>query len=281
MTSVEPGDLIGLYATHPMNAANILARMEEQGREPDQASTFDLAYDPETEITDQNHVGGIEATRELAVAAGISRSDRVLDVGSGIGGSARVLAEEIGCTMHGVDLSPVRYRDAIALTERVGLADRVVFTQGDILSIRLDRDYDVVIGQGTFVHFERLAYLMERCAGLLTPSGRLAIEDSHLLRVPTGSNSDRFAELERIWMARLVPLETWRTLLKDAGLRITHCADLTGVSVHYFERLLALSRRYNDEAVAPQSEGWRLAAELARGGVIGYLRLIATIDPGS
>ena len=55
---------------------------------------------------DQFHTRGNLATAELASAAGLESSMRVLDLGCGIGGPARCLAATFGCRVTGVDLSP-------------------------------------------------------------------------------------------------------------------------------------------------------------------------------
>src|SRR5260370_40425124 len=54
---------------------------------------------------DQFHTRGLLATAELALAAGLEPSSRVLDVGCGIGGSARYIAVTIGGKGPGVELS--------------------------------------------------------------------------------------------------------------------------------------------------------------------------------
>ncbi len=76
---------------------------------------------------DQFHIRGILATQELAGAARIEPSSRVLDLGSGIGGPARYLAATFGCRVTGVDLSPGFVDAATYLTARCALSDRVTF----------------------------------------------------------------------------------------------------------------------------------------------------------
>src|SRR5258708_30383910 len=84
---------------------------------------------------DQFHTRGILATADLAGAAGLVPSTRVLDLGCGIGGPARYLAATFGCMVTGVDLSPGFIEAANYLTARCGLSDRVTFQVGDALHL--------------------------------------------------------------------------------------------------------------------------------------------------
>ena len=49
-------------------------------------------------------IGGDESTREQARLGGIAAGHQVLDVGSGLGGPACLLAGEFGCNVTGLDL---------------------------------------------------------------------------------------------------------------------------------------------------------------------------------
>ncbi|HIC68284.1 MAG TPA: hypothetical protein EYO90_01990 [Candidatus Latescibacteria bacterium] len=46
--------------------------------------------------------------RELAEAVGLRREHRVLDLGCGLGGSARIMAALYECQVHGIDFSDKR-----------------------------------------------------------------------------------------------------------------------------------------------------------------------------
>ena len=55
---------------------------------------------------DEFHIGGREGTMHVAAAINLGPSDRLLDVGCGIGGAARFLAHSTGASVIGVDLTP-------------------------------------------------------------------------------------------------------------------------------------------------------------------------------
>jgi SAM-dependent methyltransferase len=127
---------------------------------------------------DQFHTRGILATGELAAAAGLDPSSRVLDLGCGIGGPARYLASTFGCKVTGVDLSPEFIDAAIYLTERCGLSDRVSFQAGNALHLPFeDAAFDVVFLQHVAMNIEDRTGLYREMCRILAPVGRFAIYD--------------------------------------------------------------------------------------------------------
>src|SRR5215831_15095244 len=111
----DPQAMLELYKTHPLRAETILARIAATRGIADKLTENDLAIDPETAVTDQNHIGGFDAVRELAAVAGVDKETRIVDLGCGLGGPARVLAALFGCTVHGIDISPQRCTEAVDL----------------------------------------------------------------------------------------------------------------------------------------------------------------------
>lgn len=93
---------------------------------------------------DEFHVRGSQVSKELAEIAGIKNS-KVLDVGCGIGGPCRMLADEFDCETTGVDLSNEFIRTAIKLSELVGLANKTEFVCGDATKLSFtDKSFDAV-----------------------------------------------------------------------------------------------------------------------------------------
>ena len=127
---------------------------------------------------DQFHTRGILATAELALAAGLEPSSRVLDVGCGIGGPARYIAITFGCKVTGVDLSRGFIDAATYLTARCGLSDRVTFQVGDALHLPFENSaFDTVFLQHVAMNVEDRAALYAEVRRNLAPGGRLATYD--------------------------------------------------------------------------------------------------------
>lgn len=103
----------------------IAAKLREAGKDLAALTTADLG------TIDEFHIRGRKATLELAGGLNLTDSSHVLDLGSGLGGPARTLAETYGCRVTGIDLTPTFCEAATALSGWVGLGDKVSFRQGD------------------------------------------------------------------------------------------------------------------------------------------------------
>jgi SAM-dependent methyltransferase len=113
---------------------SILAAVVREGKDPEKLTAVDLA------AADEFHVGGLEATQELAKHMELRAGLRLLDVGSGIGGPARYFAAEHGCRVTGIDLTEEFVRVARSLTARTKLDGLVEFRQGSALEMPFEAD---------------------------------------------------------------------------------------------------------------------------------------------
>src|SRR5260370_34620614 len=107
----------------------ILAAVAREGKDPENLTCGDLA------AVDEFHVGGLEATQELAKQMELRAGMRQLDVGSGIGGPARYFAGEHGCKVTGIDLTEEFVRVAGRLTRLTKLDEVAEFRQGSALEM--------------------------------------------------------------------------------------------------------------------------------------------------
>src|SRR5262249_22937941 len=93
------------------------------------------AADLYTRSLDCQNLGGFALLeRHAAVMAeyqALGERQRVLDMGCGLGGPGRYLADRFGCAVTGLDVLPTRVQAAATLTQLVGLGDRMAYCQGD------------------------------------------------------------------------------------------------------------------------------------------------------
>jgi SAM-dependent methyltransferase len=167
---VENGGAVERHYTGQQLAERILKAAEEAGAGPITPAGLAPA--------DEFHTGGLRATRDLARLAGIGPGTHVLDIGSGIGGPARILASEFGCRVTGIDLTAEFVRSATVLTERCGLADRVTFHEGDALKMPFaDASFDVAWTQHVVMNIKDRLGLYREARRVLKPGGVLAFFD--------------------------------------------------------------------------------------------------------
>jgi len=126
---------------------------------------------------DEFHVRGAEVSRELASQIKLDNL-RVLDVGCGLGGPARMLADEYGCRVSGIDLSGEYIDTATRLSELVGLQDRTTFIQGNALDLPFeDASFDVVWTQHVQMNIRHKLKFYSEIERVLSPQGRFVYYD--------------------------------------------------------------------------------------------------------
>ena len=127
---------------------------------------------------DQFHTRGLAATTDLARLAGIGAGMSVLDVGSGVGGPARLLAQAYGCTVTGVDLSEPFVEAARYLTERTGQSGNVSFLAGSALVLPFeDGRFDAALLQHVAMNIADRPLLYREIRRVLKPGGKFATFD--------------------------------------------------------------------------------------------------------
>jgi SAM-dependent methyltransferase len=271
-------DVRELYKNHPLRQETIFGRLRRQGKPLDSLTELDLALDEQAEITDQNHVGGLTFTAELAGLAGITSATRVLDLGSGLGGSARVLAHLYGCRVHGVELSKERVQESEELTRQVGLEALVTFECGDLLEMDVPRNtFDILWGQSSWTHFRDKEKFVRQWSEALGSRRRLALEDLYLKTAPKTTDEKReLEEFERDAMSAIVEMQAWVEILRRCGFS-AFAQDLSYRLVQDVQRQLhqqTPDRRAQPSAAEREKSG--LLLKLASQGVLGYFRMVAS-----
>ena len=272
-SGVQRSDLLALYHAHPLREATILERILRRRGSLAGVSETDLATDPYGGATDQNHVGGMEFVEALARAARVTGDSRVVDLGAGLGGAARVLAARVGCQVRAIELIPERCQEAKRLTALVGLGALVEVVCGDAHDVSVPRGgCDVLWGQSAWIHFHDKRAALGRWLDALPSGGRVAFEDACTTGRPRTARVDR---IEALWQSSLVREEEWTDLFSEHGLRVTVREHLREKAIDYFRTLSSAADRWAEPPPDDEVEAWRLAKELLECEALTYVRIVA------
>ncbi len=174
-------------------------------------------------LGDTFHPGGAALTRQLASAALVSRQTRVLDVASGTGETARLLASHFGCEVVGVDLSPVNVALATELSRQAGIS-RVRFVTGDAESLPFyDAQFDVAVCECALCSFPSQAAALAEMRRVLVPRGRLALSDV-VLNAPIPPVLDTVLG-RALCISGALSVEGYLAALANAGFTLTRHRD--------------------------------------------------------
>jgi len=197
---------------------------------------------------EQIHVGGGQHTEGLAKKAGITASSVVLDVCSALGGPARQLARDIGCTVVGLDATRRMHDEAERRTRAAGLDGKVTYKLGDALDMPFtDASFDVVWGQDAWCYVTDKERLIRECARVLKPGGVVAFTDW----METGLMSDELYTALNTFMTfpYLESLDGYETLARSAGLNVIERQDLTPDFARHVQLYLDALRNSHRAAV--------------------------------
>jgi SAM-dependent methyltransferase len=110
----------------------------------------------------------------------LGRGSRVLDVASGRGGPALVLARAFGCTVEGVELAPEFHAAAEERAAAEGLADLLSFRLGDASAERLAPGaYDAALCLGATFAFGGLGPTLEALRPCVRPDGNVVVGEPY------------------------------------------------------------------------------------------------------
>lgn len=174
---------------------------------------------------DQLHAGGAAATQHVLDRLELGPGVRLLDVGSGLGGPAR-MAASIGATVSGVDLTPEFVDVATALTARVGVDHLATFrvSSGDSLPFG-DRSFDAAMMVHVGMNVPDKGAVFRDVHRVLAPGAPFAVYE----QMSTGTGEPPYP---LPWAADprssfLETAEDYQRHLEAAGFAVEEVEDLT------------------------------------------------------
>jgi cyclopropane fatty-acyl-phospholipid synthase-like methyltransferase len=233
---------------------------------------------------DQWHYHGTDAIRAAAERLGLGPASRVLEIGSGIGGPARYLAHTTGCQVTALELQRKVHALAAELTERCGLAERVLHQCGDALTCPIwAAGFDAVVSWLAVLHIPERRRLYARLARALRPGGWCYIEDL-CMRAPFSAAELRDLR-EVVFGVSVTTIEAQVDDLHAAGFVDVIAADQSEDWAPYTAARLAAwqanhasyATAHGEGAYAAQELFYAVIARLFESGSLGGVRLVARV----
>ncbi|MFN8018939.1 MAG: class I SAM-dependent methyltransferase [Acidimicrobiales bacterium] len=229
----------------------IAASLRAAGIEPEQVSTADLAP------VDEFHIRGRAATLELAEALGLDATTSVLDIGSGLGGAARTLAEATGCSVTGIDLTPSFCEAATEMSRWTGLDGRTTFRVGDACALPLeDASFDAALTIHAVMNIPDKASVYREARRVLRPGGTFAAYD--VLQGEGGEVRYPVPWAREPSLSHLATPAEMRDLLTGAGFELLDEVDSTEEGLAWFQQVAA---RIAEQGPPPVSFGVFLGSD--------------------
>lgn len=237
------GAVVQFYDNHPINEDQILGAIAAKG------VAVDAITEDHLKQYDQDHYGGIAALEILAEEAGITRSQYVLDICSGMGGPARYLAHTIGCRVTGIDLTESRYHGAKRLTRLARLDHLVDYRLGNALDLPFaEALFDVAISQEAWVHIPDKQRLVAESVRVLKPGGVIAFTD--IVHLGAIDEEARQTLADGMTFREIESLEGYGTLLAENGCMVEKCTNLSNEWILILQERLAMYRRLKESTIA-------------------------------
>lgn len=176
--------------------------------------------------------GGREFAREMISRLKLEPGAKVLDVGSGLGGAAFVMAGEFGLLVDGIDLSKNMLALANRKLEANGLSGSIDLSWGDCLELDSRDAYDAVYSRDVFLHIadkQRLLCVLYRA---LRPGGKLLFTDYCCSPKPW---SDEFAAYVADRNYSLHTVEEYAGILSAAGFEQVTGTDISDRFIEFLQ----------------------------------------------
>ncbi|MFT7475123.1 MAG: sarcosine/dimethylglycine N-methyltransferase [Verrucomicrobiales bacterium] len=266
---------MGLYR----NVDRILADLASDGFGADDPLSVD-----DLSKYDQYHYEGTDAVDDAIHAIGVGSESVVLDVGSGLGGPARYIADHTGARVTALELQADLDATAALLTERCGLSAQVEHRNGNVLNGDAPTNtFTGLVSMLCFLHIPDRAKLFTNCAASLRSGGVMFIDD--YVELAPLQPAERDALASTVYCTYLPDTTTYVRDVTAAGFTDVEVVDKTAQWTEFVNDRLVLFRanrsalieRYDAPTVDGLDHFYSTVVDLFGGGRLGGLRLIARL----
>jgi ubiquinone/menaquinone biosynthesis C-methylase UbiE len=227
----ELNDVSKHYAHGDLTEA-IRSGLTLQGKSIDTVTIDDLAP------VDEFHIGGRRASEDFLDQLGFGAQTNVLDIGCGLGGPARFVANRYGSRVTGIDLTNEYVETGNTLCKWVGLDQRITLHQGSALAVPFTKgSFDGAYMLHVGMNIEDKEKLAGEVARVLRPGSVFGIYD--VMRTGSGDLAFPVPWATTAGLSAVADSNRYKSALQKAGFNILAERNRRDFALAFFADLRA------------------------------------------
>ncbi|MCK5189381.1 MAG: class I SAM-dependent methyltransferase [Methylococcales bacterium] len=225
-------ETVSEHYTHGELLGAIQASITKLGKTIDNVTIQDLAP------VDEFHIGGRLATDNLLDQLNFSEKDHILDVGCGLGGASRFVANKYNNCVTGIDLTQEYIDVGKALCAWVGLEKQVTLHQGSALSMPFeDETFDGAIMLHVGMNIDDKAKLFTEVYRVLRPGTSFGVYD--VMQINDGELTYPVPWATENSMSRLATSDQYKQALNHARFNASKENVRRDFALEFFNQMRA------------------------------------------
>ncbi|MDM8568733.1 methyltransferase domain-containing protein [Thiotrichales bacterium HSG1] len=178
-----------------------------------------------------------KTVHRLANLVSLNNESKVLDIGSGYGGTARYLAKTTGCKVDCLNLSETQNQRNRQLNQEQNIADRITVIDGSFELIPTENEqYDLVLSQDAILHSGNRKQVFVEVFRVLKPDGNFVFTDPMQSDdCPTGVLQP---VLDRIHLSSMGSIGFYSKIAAELGFEKIQIIEMTNQLINHYTHVL-------------------------------------------
>ncbi|WP_415904822.1 class I SAM-dependent methyltransferase [Neptuniibacter sp. QD48_55] len=199
---------------------------------------------------DQLHIGGIKASMKLLQQIKLCRPNRVLDIGSGLGGLMRLIESKLEINVIGLDITHEFNQTHQQISQLLPSFDAPKLITSDAQQLPFCSDsFDLIIFQHSLLNIPNSQQALAECRRVLKPQGRLLLHE-----VIQGPNTEAM-QFPVPWArepsnSHLITQSELVSLLEQAGFKIQSYDDWSQEALAWRQKQLSKEQQSKSQTAA-------------------------------